>query len=62
MMVGLEPDRILQGISILSNQPSGNTRLLNIVEDYNVSNVSDKVVRIIHSYVDYANRIVWKQY
>ena len=62
MMVGLEPDRILQGIDILSNQSSGNIRLLNIVDDYNVSNVSEKVVRILHSYVDYVNRSVWKKY
>lgn len=61
MMVGLNSDRVLQGLSVLSNQPSGESRLLRLVEDYNMPNVSEKVVRILHSYVDYVNRNVWKK-
>ncbi len=62
MMVGLEFERVMQGIKILEKQSSGETRLLNQVQDYSIPNVSEKVIRIIHSYVDYVNRIVWKKY
>ena len=62
MMVGLESDRVMQGLTILENQSVGDTRLLNQVQDYSKPNVSEKVVRIIHSYVDYVNRTVWKKY
>jgi UDP-N-acetylglucosamine 2-epimerase len=62
MMVGLEVDRVRQGLSILQNQPRGIERSLRMVTDYNMPNVSDKIVRIIHSYVDYVNRVVWKSY
>lgn len=62
MMVGLEVDRVLQGLAILATQPRGKTRYLRQVADYNVPNVSDKVLRIIHSYTDYVNRVVWKNY
>ena len=62
MMVGLESERVMQGLTILENQPVGDTRLLNQVQDYSMPNVSEKVVRIIHSYVDYVNRTVWKKY
>jgi UDP-N-acetylglucosamine 2-epimerase (non-hydrolysing) len=62
MMVGLESERVMQGIKILEKQSSGETRLLNQVQDYSIPNVSEKVIRIIHSYVDYVNRIVWKKY
>jgi UDP-N-acetylglucosamine 2-epimerase len=55
MMVGLGKDRILQGISILEEETS---EIIKIVKDYDVTNVSDKVVKIILSYTDYANRIV----
>jgi UDP-N-acetylglucosamine 2-epimerase (non-hydrolysing) len=61
MMVGLEWDRIRDGIRILKNQPRDANRLLRIVSDYQVPNVSDKVVRIILSYTDYVNRVVWSQ-
>ena len=61
MMVGLEYGRVLQGLKILENQSFGKVRLLNQVHDYSMPNVSEKVVRIIHSYVDYVNRIVWKK-
>jgi UDP-N-acetyl-L-fucosamine synthase len=61
-MVGLEPQRVLQGLSILASQAHGETRLLREVRDYTMPNVSDKVVRIIHSYTDYVNRVVWRKY
>jgi UDP-N-acetyl-L-fucosamine synthase len=62
MMVGLESERVMQGLKILEKQSYGETRLLNLVQDYSIPNVSEKVVRVIHSYVDYVNRIVWKKY
>ena len=62
MMVGLEVDRVRQGLSILENQSRGMERSLRLVADYSVPNVSDKVVRIILSYTDYVNRVVWKKY
>lgn len=62
MMVGLGKKRIVQALSILENQLSGEDRLLREVSDYTVPNVSEKVVRIIHSYTDYVNRVVWKKY
>lgn len=61
MMVGLETTRIIEGLDILKNQPKGKNRLLNIVQDYNVSNVSEKVLRIIYSYTDYVNKTCWKK-
>lgn len=62
MMVGLEVDRVRQGLAILATQPRGADRGLRQVADYSMPNVSDKVVRIIHSYTDYVNRVVWKKY
>ena len=62
MMVGLEVDRVMQALSILQSQARGEHRDLRQVDDYSMPNVSDKVVRIIHSYTDYVNRIVWKKY
>jgi len=62
MMVGLEVDRVRQALTILEEQPKGKERLLRLVEDYSIPNVSDKIVRIIHSYTDYVNRVVWKKY
>ncbi|EOL9884349.1 UDP-N-acetylglucosamine 2-epimerase, partial [Escherichia coli] len=56
MMVGLELERTMQAISILKEQPRGSERLLRLVNDYSMPNVSDKVVRIVHSYVDYVKR------
>lgn len=61
MMVGLEVDRVMQGLSILARQGRGSERTLRLVEDYSMPNVADKVVRIIHSYTDYVNRVVWKK-
>lgn len=62
MMVGLEVERVRQGLAILATQPRGAARALRQVADYSMPNVSDKVVRIIHSYTDYVNRVVWKKY
>ena len=56
MMVGLKKERILQGLEILEKQEKDTLRL---VEDYSMPNVSDKVLRIILSYTDYVNRVVW---
>jgi UDP-N-acetyl-L-fucosamine synthase len=61
MMVGLEKERVGQALAILEDQERGVDRSLNLVSDYSVPNVSDKVVRIIHSYTDYVNRVVWKK-
>ena len=62
MMVGLDVERVMQALNILESQPTGEERLLRRVEDYSMPNVSDKVVRIIHSYTDYVKRVVWKEY
>ncbi|WP_104492045.1 non-hydrolyzing UDP-N-acetylglucosamine 2-epimerase [Acinetobacter indicus] len=62
MMVGLTAERILQGLEILDHQPRGEDRLLRLVADYSMPNVSEKVARIILSYTDYVNRVVWKKY
>ena len=61
MMVGLEKERILQGLTVLESQKSGAERTLRPVSDYSMPNVSDKVLRIILSYTDYINRVVWKK-
>ena len=62
MMVGLEQDRVRQGLAILADQPRGDLRGLRMVADYSIPNVSSKIVRILHSYTDYVNRNVWKKY
>jgi len=62
MMVGLSVERVLQGLEILASQLIGKDRTLRLVEDYSVPNVSEKVVRIILSYTDYVNRVVWRKY
>ena len=62
MMVGLEVERVMQALSILESQARGSTRDLCLVEDYSMPNVAEKVARIIHSYTDYVNRVVWKKY
>jgi UDP-N-acetylglucosamine 2-epimerase (non-hydrolysing) len=59
MMVGLNPERILQGLTQLDSQKRGEERSFRNVSDYSMPNVSDKVVRIIISYVDYIKRTVW---
>ena len=62
MMVGLQSLRVRQGLEILKGQPRGSERGLRLVADYDVPNVSEKVVRIILSYTDYVRRVVWKLY
>jgi UDP-N-acetyl-L-fucosamine synthase len=62
MMVGLEVERVRQALAIVATQDRGSQRTLRQVADYSMPNVSDKVIRIIHSYTDYVNRVVWKRY
>lgn len=62
MMVGMEVERVFQALSILESQPRGDKRLIRPVGDYSMPNVSDKVLRILHSYTDYVNRVVWQKY
>lgn len=61
MMVGLHWERIRTGLSLLESQPRGAERRLRIVADYDVPNVSEKVLRIMLSYTDYVNRVVWQK-
>lgn len=61
MMVGLSPERILQGLAQLNQQKIGTERNYRQVADYSMPNVSEKVVRIILSYTDYINRVVWSK-
>ena len=56
MMVGLEKERIMQGLEVLETQQKDTLRH---VADYSMPNVSEKVLRIILSYTDYVNRVVW---
>lgn len=62
MMTGLELERVHQGLAILADQKRGAERTLRQVGDYSMPNVSDKVLRIILSYTDYVNRVVWKKF
>lgn len=63
MMVGLSVERIRQALDVLdANVERDNEWTMHLVDDYNVPNVSDKIVRILHSYTDYVNRVVWKEY
>lgn len=62
MMVGLELDRIHQALAILKSQGRGSKRTFKLVKDYDAPNVSEKAVRIMQSYTDYVNRVVWKKY
>jgi len=61
MMVGLNLARVREGLGILESQSRGHKRFLRLVRDYDVPNVSEKVTRIILSYTDYVNRIVWRK-
>lgn len=61
MFVGMDVDRVLQGLDVLASQPRGAERGLRLVNDYSTDNVSDKMVRIILSYTDFVNRKVWRK-
>lgn len=61
MMVGLDADRVREGLRILADQPRNDDRLLDLVGDYATQNVSDKVLRIIQSYTGFVNRKVWRK-
>ena len=58
MMTGLNVERVLQGLKVLESQEG---KTLRLVSDYSMPNVSDKVLRIILSYTDYINRVVWRK-
>jgi UDP-N-acetylglucosamine 2-epimerase (non-hydrolysing) len=62
MMVGLEVDRVRQGLALLRSRAEGHSPRPCLVADYSRPDVSEKVVRIIHSYTDYVNRVVWRKY
>ena len=62
MMVGFEWSRIKQALIILENQARGKVRLMTQVIDYSAPVVSEKIARIILSYTDFVNRVVWKKY
>jgi UDP-N-acetylglucosamine 2-epimerase (non-hydrolysing) len=62
MMTGMTLERVFQGIEIAINQPRGQQRLIRLAADYSMPNVSDKVLRIIESYTDYVNRVVWRKF
>ena len=61
IITGLNIERILQGIKILEYQSVGSKRNINLVKDYCIPNISNKVERIIISYIDYVNRVVWQK-
>ena len=60
MMVGLDWERVFQGLSIIETQVRGKDRDLRMVADYQIPNVSEKIVRIVMSYTDHVNRVVWR--
>ena len=62
MMTGINSERILQAMNILFEQERDEKRTLKLVQDYDVSNVSEKILRIILSYTDYVKRNIWKEY
>ena len=62
IFTGLNLDRVFQALDIISAQGRNENRTLNKVRDYQSDNVSDKVLRTVHSYTDYVNRVVWKKY
>jgi len=62
IMAGLEKENVINSIDIVTSQWTEDNNVMKLVQDYDVDNVSKKVVRIIVSYIDYINRTVWKQY
>jgi UDP-N-acetylglucosamine 2-epimerase len=61
MLVGLDVERVMQALAILERQPRGDERALRLVADYDPTNVSDKILRIVQSYTDVVNRRVWRR-
>jgi len=61
MMVGLDVERVREGLAILADQPRGDERLMPMVADYQPVDVSDKILRIVQSYTDFVNRRVWRK-
>lgn len=61
MMVGLNAARVRQALDILATQARGDQRTMALASDYDVPNVSQKVLRIIHSYVDYVRSVTWRE-
>jgi UDP-N-acetylglucosamine 2-epimerase (non-hydrolysing) len=61
IMSDLEPESVLESVSIIHKQHNDETAEFNIVKDYDLNNVSKKVIRLIHSYTGYVNRTVWKK-
>jgi UDP-N-acetylglucosamine 2-epimerase (non-hydrolysing) len=61
VMCGLEPGRVLESIEAVVSQSQPGTRKFRLVADYDVDNVSAKVLRIILSYTDFVNRTVWRK-
>jgi UDP-N-acetylglucosamine 2-epimerase (non-hydrolysing) len=62
MMTGLDWASVERGLEVLASQPRGAARALRVVQDYDVPNVSEKVVRIVLSYTDYVRRVVWREH
>lgn len=62
MLVGLNLDRVFQGLKILAGQSRDDVREIELVKDYKANNISNKMIRIIVSYTDYVKRVVWKEY
>ena len=62
IMTGVNYDRIIQALEILDSQKRDEFRSLKLVKDYNVDNVSEKIIRVILSYTDYVKKNIWKEY
>lgn len=62
VMSGVEPDRVMQAVDLVTSQHDENRRVMRVVEDYEGGPVSKKMVRVILSYTDYINRTVWRRY
>ena len=62
IMTGFNQERVIQSLELLFNQKRAEERTLNLVDDYSYANVSDKLVRIILSYTDYVQKIIWKKF
>jgi UDP-N-acetylglucosamine 2-epimerase (non-hydrolysing) len=61
VMTGLDPTRVLETLELVMAQPVGSKRESRMVQDYTCPNVSEKVIRILYSYVQYINRVVWRK-